>query len=217
MGSQTKYKERELMFVNIKPIAGADTGDTLKYAFLTNIPAGDRTELGQTAVTPVMMTSVVVGLVAGCSYPKPNRATKRTALRVTSSYHDLSKTKAALRKLGYKIRRFTGNSQFRSGNTSLVQTVYVTVNGVRYAWNQPKVTETNITAAVMATLGVRKAAIGDAGELVFGADLPKPPRAGTTIIAGDDVKDLSTFYDPSATLPDGWTPSGAMRIILNDI
>jgi hypothetical protein len=213
VGSQTKYGSKDLVYVPAKITAPGDgaagPGVQLKYVFATNIPASDRTALGQIAVTDAFRKAPPPGTVLASSFPKPGRATKRTALRVTSSFYDYTKA-AALKKDLWRLTKFKGNPRFVSSGAALVQTVYVTINGVNYAWNQPKVTETNITAATLTALGVRTATTANIDDLVTGCNYPKPPRAGFTLVSGDDVKSLSTYYDPSvSTLPAGWAPKGS--------
>jgi hypothetical protein len=69
---------------------------------------------------------------------------------------------------------------------------------VKYAWNMPKDTAQKIGS--IQALGIRLAT-GQDNDLVFGAEYPKPPRA--TRLIGEDQ--ISTFYDPSTTLPAGWS------------
>jgi hypothetical protein len=103
---------------------------------------------------------------------------------------------------------------------SFVQTVYVTFRGIKYAWQIPKVTNTNLPSGTLDALGVKFATPGDFDELCFGANAPKPPKATITIGSGEGPaqtsKTLSTFYDPSvANLPEGWTESKAPIIAFN--
>ena len=204
MGSQTKYKSRDLVYVSLKPIAGTETSsDTFKYVFLTNIPDSDRLLLGQVAVTDAMRKTATVGLVVGCSYPKPSRAGIRSALRYTSSYVDAAKI-TGLKKIGWRISRARALPRYVNNSASFVITHYVTINGINYAWNIPKVTEANVTAAVLGQLGHKVPGRTDIAELVFGSEMPRPPRAKTTTGKGEDIKNNSTFYDPSVALPEGW-------------
>lgn len=221
MGSQTKYKAHELVYVPAKIVnvrnEAAGTTTTLKYIFGTNIPTSDRTELGHVAVTEAMIGSPPAGSVLGCSFPKPPRAGKRSGvLRYTSSFYDIGKA-LALKKNGWRLTKTKALPKLKlaSDTQSLVQTVYVTINGVNYAWNPPKVSETNITATVVAALGIKIAVASDLNDLVWGANRPKPPRASTIKVEGDDVKTLSTFYDNSvSSLPADWSTAGAAKISL---
>jgi hypothetical protein len=205
MGSQTKYKNRDVVYVPVKPIAGNETSsDTFKYVFLTNIPDADRATLGQVPVSDLMRRSQTIGLVVGSSYPKPSRAGQRGATRYTSSYVDAAKI-PALKKVGWRISKAKSLPRYINNSASFVQTQYVTINGINYAWNMPKVTETNVTTAVLTALGHKVPTRTDIAELVFGAEMPRPPRAKTVIGTGEDAKNVSTFYDPSVTIPEKWT------------
>ncbi|WP_293360952.1 MULTISPECIES: hypothetical protein [unclassified Microcoleus] len=218
MGSQSKYNKKELVFVPIK-IATSDAGvesGGVNYAFWTNIPAGDRTTLGQVAIaTPA---APPVGTVLASSFPKPRRASRRTGLRFTSSFCAVGSI-TALKVAGWRISKQKVTRPPLHTATlrpnSFIQTVYVTFNGIKYAWQLPKVTITNVTEAVIGQLGIKLAVPGDFNELCFGADAPKPPKASVTIAvagtggAADSSKTLSTFYDPSGGLPTGWTQTKA--------
>ena len=205
MGSQTKYKSRDLKYVPIKPIAGTETSsDTFKYVFMTNIPVADQTLLGHVDVSDVMKKTVTIGLVMGCSYPKPPRAGQRQALRYSSSYYNPVNT-AKLKKAGWRISKAKALPRYINNSASFVQTQYVTINGINYAWNMPKTTESNVTGAVLGQLGHKTPGRTDIAELVFGANVPRPPRARFTSGTEDNVKIISTYYDPSNALPAGWT------------
>lgn len=222
MGSQSKYNKKELVFVPIKiatTVNGAEVGG-VNYAFYTNIPSASRTALGQVAITTP--EAPPLGTVLASNFPKPRRASKRTGLRYTSSFCSAANI-VALKVDGWRIARpritkpplHTELLRPRS----FVQTVYVTFRGIKYAWQLPKVTITNVTAAVIGQLGITLAVPGDFNELCFGGNSPKPPKASLTIgegIGADATsKTLSTFYDPSVTLPAGWTESKAPRIAFN--
>ena len=223
MGSQTKYQTKEPVFVPIKiatTTEGVEVGG-VNYAFFTNIPSAARTALGQVAITD--LESPPLGTVLGSNFPKPRRASRRTngtAGRFTSSFCSTALIKT-LKAGGWRVSkpRVTKPPLHTAllRPNSFVQTAYVTFRGIKYAWQLPKVTITNVTAAVIDGLGIKLATPGDFDELCFGANAPKPPKASATISsgAGDtlEIKTLSTFYDPStANLPAGWTESKAPRI-----
>lgn len=219
MGSQSKYNTKELVYVPVRIIAPGDgsagPGVQLKYVFPTNIPLGDRTTLGHVAVDKAFKNAPPPGTILGSTYPRPSRATLRTGLRVTSSFFDYTRS-LALKKEQWRLTKFKGVPRVVFRDSAFVRTSYVTINGVNYAWNQPKVTQTNITAAVLTQLGVRLATQANLDDLVTGCDYPKPPRASITIAGTDDVKVVSTYYDPSITaLPENWTPTknGVLSIL----
>jgi hypothetical protein len=223
MGSQTKYDKKNLVYVPIKiatTTEGVEAGG-VNYAFYTNVPSSAKTALGQVAIaTPA---SPPLGTVLASNFPKPRRASKRDALRYTSSFCSAALL-VQLKVAGWKITkpRVTKPPLHIPAlrPKSFIQTVYVTFRGIKYAWQLPKVTITNVTQATLDSLGVKLATPGDFDELCFGGNAPKPPKASVTIGEGDGAtltsKTLSTFYDPSiANLPEGWTESKAPIIAFN--
>jgi hypothetical protein len=211
MGSQTKYGKKDLVYVaiNLPPAGeGGAPGDPIKYGFFTNIPTANRTDLGQIAIPESSFADPPDKLVIGCSFPKPRRASRRENLRYTSSFVARDRLDEA-RKKGYRVSPSKGNSKINLAASSLVQSVYVVIRGIKYGWNMPKVTETN--AGSLAELGVIKAVAGDRDELCFGCNFPKPPKASLVKVTGDDIKTITTFYDPGKTL-EKWTPKGGGRL-----
>jgi hypothetical protein len=220
MGSQTKYGKKDLVYVPIKiatTTEGVEAGG-VNYAFTTNIPSAARTALGHIAITTPQ--SPPLGTVLASSFPKPRRASKRETLRYTSSFCSAALL-TQLKIAGWRITkpRVTKPPLHIAAlrPNSFIQTVYVTARGIKYAWQLPKVTITNVTQGILDQLGVKLATPGDFDELCFGANAPKPPKASVTIADGADAsKTLSTFYDPSTTtLPTGWTESKAPVIAFN--
>jgi len=223
MGSQTKYDKKSLVYVSIKIATTADGVEAggVNYAFYTNIPAGAKSALGQVAIaTPA---SPPLNTVLASSFPKPRRASKREALRYTSSFCSAALL-VQLKIAGWRITkpRVTKPPLHIEAlrPKSFIQTVYVTVRGVKYAWQLPKVTIRNLASGALDGLGVKLATPGDFDELCFGANAPKPPKASITLGSGEGAdqtsKTLSTFYDPSiASLPTGWTESKAPVIAFN--
>jgi hypothetical protein len=223
MGSQTKYDKKSLVYVPIKIATTADGVEAggVNYAFYTNIPAGAKTALGQVAIaTPA---SPPLNTVLASNFPKPRRASKREALRYTSSFCSAALL-VQLKVAGWRITKSRVTKPPLHIEAlrpkSFVHTVYVTVRGIKYAWQLPKVTITNVTQETLTALGVKLATPGDFDELCFGANAPKPPKASVTIGSGDGdsatSKTLSTFYDPSiASLPTGWTESKPPIIAFN--
>jgi hypothetical protein len=223
MGSQSKYGKKDLVFVPIRIATTTDGVEAggVNYAFYTNIPAGSKTALGQVAITTP--ANPPLGTVLASNFPKPRRASKRDALRYTSSFCSAALL-VQLKIAGWRITKPRVTKPPLHTPTlrpnSFIQTAYVTFRGVKYAWQLPKVTITNVTQAVLDQLGVKLATPGDFDELCFGANSPKPPKASVTIGSGEGAeatsKDLSTFYDPSTTtLPTGWTESKAPKIAFN--
>jgi hypothetical protein len=171
-------------------------GSSLKYGFATNVDTAQGTQLGHANVTG----QALAGLIYGANAPKPARASKRFATGTVSSFINAGNV-ANARTQGWRI----GKARIRrGGSTAKAKVVYVTINGVKYAWSLP-----NDTAAAIGSLqalGIRLATNSDT-DLVFGATSPKPPQVFKVV--GNDV--ISTYCDPSVTLPAGWS-TGAEKI-----
>lgn len=176
--------------VMVKPLTAA----TFNYGFLTNVRAAISSELGH---DPATGSTVVFGANA----PKPGRATKREATGSVSSFYDIT-LRETLRSLGYRVTA----PRIRSGRkTRHTETVYVTINGIKYAWQMPDWKRAKIGADFDA-LGLKVGTNADK-DLVFGARTvggSKPPTATKTVIGQDGEDSVSTIYDPSVTLPTGW-------------
>ena len=207
MGSLTKYKQKELCTVKIKSVTPEEDGAQdmdFVYAFYTNIPTLSRTVLGIVTLAPG--TELPRGAVLGASYPKPARASKRFTDRSTSSFIANSAFSAA--KLDdWTVTRSRKLPPLHLGNNanSLIRTVYVKVNGIKYAWSPPKVTLAKIGDAGLTALGIKYATADDLSELCIGATYPKPPKAKKQFgTSADDLSVISTFYDPDKELPAGW-------------
>lgn len=225
MGFQSKYDQKNAVLVPIKIATTTDGVEAggVNYAFFTNIPTGQRATLGQVAITD--LEAPPLGTVLGSNFPKPRRASRRSngaGGRFTSSFCSTALIRP-LKAAGWRITkpRVTKPPLHTPAlrPNSFIQTAYVTFRGIKYAWQLPKVTITNVTEATILALGVRLATPGDFDELCFGANAPKPPKASRTISTGADaslnIKTLSTFYDPSVTLPAGWTESKSPKISFN--
>lgn len=175
--------------VAVKPFNGA----TFLYGFATNVDAADGAVLGH-----VEKDAITGPVVWRANMPKPARASKQKATGVSSSFVSWDAISAA-RAAGWRV----GKAKLRTGSEStLTKTVYVTVEGIKYAWRMPNTTATNL--GDIAALGIKVATPADR-DLVFGASLPKPPRA-KKVVSGSVV---STFYDPSTTLPAGFSVVGS--------
>lgn len=194
MGSQTKYGKKELVYVPIKiatTTEGVEAGG-VNYAFYTSIPTAARTVLGQVAIT--IPENPPLGTVFASNFPKPRRASKRDGLRYTSSFCSAALL-VKLKVAGWRIAKSRVTKpplhipDLRP--KSFIQTVYVTFRGIKYAWQIPKVTITNVTQATVEALGIKLAVPGDFDELCFGANSPKPPKAQVTIGSGDENSETS--------------------------
>lgn len=156
---------------------------SLRYGFRSRLRDSERSRFGQTVVDS---TENVTGLVIGANAPKPARAAKKAATGWEGSYCSHSVI-ATLKTAGYRITAGKATRKPRAAN-SISKVVYVTVNGVKYAWYSPSSTVSANTGGV----GIKDASPSD-NDLIFGAEFPKPPRY--KIIVGDDS--FSSFIDPS--------------------
>jgi hypothetical protein len=175
------------------------TGATMKYGFLTNVLASVRTDCGHNIVGDTTPTA----LVYGANAPKPGRASKRTATANQGSYYSIGQV-STLRADGYSLTRPT----IRRGGAGASSTaVYVTMNGIKYAWRIPTRLLNRISADASG-LGIQIATSSDR-DLVWGSK-PRPPRAYRT--SGLDI--LSTYVDPSRidSLPEGWSTSAREQV-----
>jgi hypothetical protein len=170
-------------------------GSPLKYGFSTNIDQAQSTQLGQVAVN-----NLAPGYIYGANAPKPARARKRFASGVVSSFISAGSV-ASARSQGWSV----GKGHFRTGgSTPKGKVVYVTMAGVKYGWVMPNTTAQRIGGS-LAQLGIKIATSADK-DIVFGASYPTPPKASRAIAATGSI--VSTFYDPSISLPAGWAGSG---------
>lgn len=179
---------------------------TIKYAFRTPNFATSGAVLGQTKLEA---TTPVQGLIFKANHPKPKKASKSLTIRTVSSFVSADKEDDA-KKAGWDISRARSNG--RKSNTSLQVAVYVTLAGVKYGWGIPKSRWANIKGSATA-LGIKLVTATD-DDVVFGASFPKPPKAKGTVSAGTGKNQtsarFSTFFDPSSTLPEGFSLSSGL-------
>ncbi len=158
---------------------------SLKYGFKTtkSVHNSYKGELGQTTYNNA------AGVFFGANSPKPPRASKEFASGSISSYCSTDKI-SSLRQSGWTVTR---RARIRGVKTAgKTRTVYVPMpGGWNYAWN--------ITAAeadLAAELGFTLATGADAGDLIWGVNNPKPPRASKK--TGDGT--VSTFIQPKQSV-----------------
>ncbi|MEG4915746.1 hypothetical protein [Microcoleus sp. B7-D4] len=191
-----KYDNRTLVSV---PLSNG-----LIYVFPTNVDTVARTALGHTVVPATVPASAFQG---GDS-PKPRRARILTADGWNSSFvASTPATIAAAKTAGYQISKHEKRQGRVPTSGSRATTVYVTVRGIKYAWNIPNETITTITQATLTALGIEIATAADEATLVWGASIPKPAKATFFSAAGPSGGDnLSTFVGQAQedTLPTGW-------------
>ena len=176
--------------VSVVPFLGAP----LSYGFKTNIDAAQSAQLGQNEIPG----DVPAGTVVGANSPKPARASRRFATGTVSSFIDVNAITTA-KSQGWRV----GKAKIRRGGSTIrTISVYVTILGIKYAWNIPRRIYDTYQAD-LTQMGVRVATNDDA-DLVWGAETPKPPRVYQTVLVGDESNTISTFADPNAQLANGW-------------
>ena len=177
------------------------TGLNLNYGFLTNVDPSISAVLGHQEVG----TTIPPLTVFGANSPKPARATRRFINGIRSSFCDVSAVTSA-RSQGWSV----GSARLRKGGESTFSIiVYINIEGIKYAWPMP-LRLYDIIFAEVAGLGINISTVND-NDLVFGASSPKPPRAYKVLIGAEGADNLSTFVDPTVTLPVGWKFVGSKR------
>jgi hypothetical protein len=181
------------------------TRSNFKYGFLSGADAGDQSTLGQNPV----VGALAAGVMFGVNSPKPAvmRKIKATGHSVSSFVDAGSKTTAAA--ADWKIVKPAKARRGSGGRfTKLVYIKFKVGAGtsgvnVQYAWRMPITTYTAV-GADLAALGIKDVSpTEDAFDLVYGSST-KPPKASKLTTTGV----VSTFVDPDATLPAGWTLRG---------
>lgn len=190
------YQKKQLLSITI---SGGAT-----YLYESNVqPESIFTDLGITKVADG--GPYPAGGFFEANHPKPHYARKKSAAGWNSSFISSDKVVAA-KGNGWAVNppRYRGIHKL-AGN-SLVVSVYVTIDGVKYAWNMPKTSHTLIQAS-LAGLGISVATDADIPTLVWGATAPRPAKVKRTNEAGTDGSDTySTFCGQAAenSLPAGW-------------
>lgn len=190
---------------------------SLKYGFPCRLQRdSEYTTLGITAITAAAINDTLIqGMIWGANSPKPPRASKifdtNPPGSESSFCSNATATLAAARADGWRIR--PAKISRKGTQTPRSVTAYVTINGVKYAWQMPR-TQTGVldVTTLSGTIGVRIADASD-DDLVFGASFPKPPRAKRNVSDPEDPADdtFSSFYDPSSTLPAEWVAVNAPK------
>jgi hypothetical protein len=161
----------------------------IKYGFRTTVKESTSTILGHQALD---VSTPVTGLIFKANSPKPRRASRRTATGLESSFIAPSAVAAAT-AAGFDITKARPNG--RKSITQFQIPVYVTVNGIKYAWGMRRTQKAKL-GANFGALGIKEAN-GSEQDLVFGASFPKPPRAESIVTSKDGSISSSTFYDPT--------------------
>lgn len=171
-------------FSSASPYAG------LHYAFKTSIKESESTALGHTALTA---NSPLAGVIYRANAPKPPKATKRLADGSTSTSFIDDGAYISAAAAGWQLipSKRSGGRRRKTRRTTVV---YVTVNGVKYAWN---IRDTLLAKAQssLSALGV-KVATKDT-DCVFGAAFPQPPKVKIFTTQGAEEITFQTYFDPS--------------------
>ncbi|OIP78082.1 MAG: hypothetical protein AUK48_02380 [Oscillatoriales cyanobacterium CG2_30_44_21] len=170
-------------------VALAEPYAGIKYGFRTTVKESTSTVLGHQALD---VSTPVTGLIFKANSPKPRRASRRTATGLESSFIAPAAVVAAI-AAGFNITKSRPNG--RKSLTQFQLPVYVTVNGVKYAWGMRKAQKAKL-GANFGALGIKEAN-GTEQDLVFGASFPKPPRAESIVTGKDSSVSSTTFYDPT--------------------
>ena len=174
------------------------TGGQLKYAFKCRLQRDS--VLPTLGVTKILTTPTdVTGFIFGANAPKPPRASKTFDTNPPGSESTFCSNAITIltnaRADGWRI---TPGKPFRKPiSTTRSKTVYVTLNGIKYAWQFSRI-PASLTGVDTSALGIQDASATESG-LVFGASFPKPPKVKKEVNDTDDptVDSFSTFCDPS--------------------
>ena len=179
---------------------------TLKYVFNSKLKDSLKSEFGQTDITSQFN---VTNAVLSPNKPKPARASKRLPDGYEGSFCSSDKIKG-LKADGYTITR----AKLATFNqTDLSRVLFVTINGVKYAWRRPR-----NTGGVVDVTPVGAQDATDEVDLVFGADFPKPaqgvlaiPGQGTYRCYVDNTKVDGGTLD-AAAVSAGWSITSPQEI-----
>jgi hypothetical protein len=177
----------------------------LIYVFETNVDTVERTGLGH-----VTLPAIVPALAfKGGNSPKPRRARRRTADGWNSSFCAATPATVvtALKTAGWQVGKIPKRRGIITGTTARATTVYVTVRGIKYAWNMTVESLNTMTQATATALGIERATAADIPTLVWGASIPKPAKVQFFNTAGPGNGDFLTTFVGQAqedNLPAGW-------------
>lgn len=181
----------------------------LKYVFNSKLRSTLYDNFGQ---LPVDADFSVAGAILGANSPQPSRASKRNAPPIGYEGSFCAEANiVALRRQGYRISR--GKTRVPT-LSALSNSVYVTINGVKYAWQMSLPSaEQGSVGEIVQQLGISVAdPDADASDLVWGADFPKPARANIQRVDGNGniTASFSTFCDDAkvgdeALVTAGWS------------
>lgn len=188
------YGERTLVTVAI-----TSGGVNINYGFLSGLRESLRSNFGQVVTT----TSLPTNFCFGANSPKPGRASKKLATGIVSSFYADAK-RSELKKAGYDVTR----KKIRAIQTGGLAPVYfVTIGGIKYAWNMAYMSEQTLPSDLVTAAGVTKAENDEKG-LVFGAEFPKPPRYTREVTINGNAERFTSFVDPEKikSASEEWQP-----------
>lgn len=182
------------------------------YVFQTKVLTGVSTDLGHTNVIGTNgIYTLAQGEIVGANIPKPTVLGKKGVAGGTS-FVDPAKIGTALaggyvRRAKAKIGLRRGAQVQPTGRGSSIAVACRTSTGVLFAWRMPGEQYVKISSD-LAGLGITElSSNADWENAVFGATLPRPPRARKVIDNGVDGEDIiETFCGASVSdsLPTGW-------------
>lgn len=192
------YGDKKLFSVPIPSAAG-----DIAYIYGSNVdlPAGDLTTLGITAVD---LAAIPARAVYQCNSPKPPQARRFSTTRSWDSSFVAQGQVAAAKAAEWAISRRAVQSGVRiSGGRT--KTVYVTVGGINYAWNIHLERYTRLSAELTA-LGISAATQDDRPGLVWGSTAPRPAQVSKAFTGpgGTDFVTVFCAQNKEDTLPEGW-------------
>lgn len=146
-----------------------------------------------------------LGFYTGANSPRLSRLTIATATGKKSTFCNPNVVPPGTGVVKNPRRKFRGITPVAAGKK--VVSVYVTVMGVKRAWNMKKSQYDKITTD-LANLGISVAAASDVEELVWGCEAPYPARATKFDSNGAGGGNQYTTFVSTAkenSLPTGWS------------
>ncbi len=209
------YGNREKRYVVIKHPDNSSV--KYCYCFETQVDKTEVTDLGQTPINAD--TNFPNPAIAGTRNVYPPRMYKASSgiSSLCSSEHVAQARQQGWGRAGKgKFPQPRSQSTETTGFTETTRgavIVYVECpsegGSIKYAWYMQKKQIAKI-GNDLPLLGITLPSTdADWQGLVFGSDLPRPPRASKVVAATETDKGdtISVFYDSTITLPDGWIHS----------
>ena len=146
-----------------------------------------------------------VGFYTGGNSPRLSRLTITTATGKKSSFCNPDSVPAGTGVVQNPRRQFRGTTPLAAGKK--VVSVYVTVYGVKRAWNMKKSQYDKISSE-FTNLGIVEATAADVTELVWGCEAPYPAKATKFESTGEGGGNKYTTFVSTAKendLKNGWS------------